>query len=218
MADAHSPELIRLLTAPDPPTRDAAWDAFVAAHSRLLLHTARSLNHDHDAAMDGYAYVLEALRENEYRRLRAYAADGRSKFSTWLVVVARRLCLDFHRRRYGRARDPSVEGREARATRRRLVDLVGEELDLAGSSARSAADPDAELQVRERLGALDAALRGLSPGDRLLLTLRFEEDLSAREIGQVMDFATPFHVYRRLNAVLEAVRQSLRRRGVEDAG
>jgi DNA-directed RNA polymerase specialized sigma24 family protein len=49
--------------------------------------------------MDGYAYVLEALRSDDYRRLRAYAADGRSKFSTWLVVVARRLCLDLHLRR-----------------------------------------------------------------------------------------------------------------------
>src|SRR6266850_3361808 len=123
MADAHAPELIRLLTAPDPPTRDAAWDAFVATHSRLLIHTARSLNRDHDAAMDGYAYVLEALREGDYRRLRAYTADGRSKFSTWLVVVARRLCLDFHRQRYGRARDTGTEAKEARAARRRLVDL-----------------------------------------------------------------------------------------------
>ena len=218
MADAHAPELFRLLNAPDPPTRDTAWDAFVAAHSRLLLHTARSLNQDHDAAMDGYAYVLEALRENEYRRLRAYAADGRSKFSTWLVVVARRLCLDFHRQRYGRARDTGTDAREARAARRRLVDLVAEDLDASGRSPISLADPQADLLGREQSAMLDGALRGLPPGDRLLLTLRFEEDLSAREIAQVMGMATPFHVYRRLNAVLGSLRQSLRRRGVEDAG
>jgi RNA polymerase sigma factor (sigma-70 family) len=218
MVDAHAPELFRLLNAPDPPTRDTAWDAFVAVHSRLLLHTARSLNHDHDAAMDGYAYVLEALRENEYRRLRAYAPDGRSKFSTWLVVVARRLCLDFHRQRYGRARDTGTDAREARAARRRLVDLVAEDLDASGQSPISLADPQADLLGREQSAMLDGALRGLPPGDRLLLTLRFEEDLSAREIAQVMGMATPFHVYRRLNAVLGSLRQSLRRRGVEDAG
>ena len=215
MADAHAPELIRLLNATDSPTRDAAWDAFVAAHSRLLIHTARSLSHNHDAAMDGYAYVLEALREGDYRRLRAYAADGRSKFSTWLVVVARRLCLDFHRQRYGRARDTGADAKDARAARRRLVDLVAEDIDSSSAGPRSATDPHAELLGREQSAALEAALRTLAPRDRLLLALRFEEDLSAREIGQVMGFATPFHVYRRLNALLAALRVSLGRRGIE---
>lgn len=214
MADAPPQELARLLTAPDPPTREAAWDAFVAAHSRLLLHTARSLNHDHDAAMDGYAYVLEALRSEDYRRLRAYAADGRSKFSTWLVVVARRLCLDFHRRRYGRAREVGPDSRELRATRRRLVDLVGSELDPDLSP--SATDPAIELHARDRATAIEGALRTLSARDRLLLALRFEDELSAREITHVMGFATPFHVYRRLNALLAELREALCKRGVDE--
>ena len=132
MADGHPPELARLLLASDPPTRDRAWDAFVAAHSRLLLHTARSLTHDHDAAMDGYAYVLEALRENEYRRLRTYAEDGRSKFSTWLVVVVRRLCLDHYRREYGRRREGELEDTQrARDFRRRLPALAAEDVDTS---------------------------------------------------------------------------------------
>lgn len=214
MADAPPQELARLLAAPDPPTREAAWDAFVASHSRLLLHTARSLNHDHDAAMDGYAYVLEALRSDDYRRLRAYTADGRSKFSTWLVVVARRLCLDFYRSRYGRARDVGADSRELRAARRRLVDLVGTEIDPDLSPAGT--DPAIELQSRDRAAALDASLHALAARDRLLLTLRFDDDLSAREIAQLMGFATPFHVYRRLNAVLADLRQALRRRGVDE--
>lgn len=214
MADAHPPELARLLTASDPPTRDAAWAAFVTTHSRLLLHTARSLNHDHDAAMDGYAYVLEALRSDDYRRLRAYAADGRGKFSTWLVVVARRLCLDFHRKRYGRAREVGPESREQRAARRRLVDLVADEIDPADVS-RSGSDPALELHQRDRTAALAETLGALPARDRLLLALRFEEDLSAREIAQLMGFATPFHVYRRLNALLRELRQVLQRRGVD---
>jgi RNA polymerase sigma factor (sigma-70 family) len=217
MADEHPPDLVRLLAAADSPTRDAAWDTFVATHSRLLLHTARSLNHDHDAAMDGYAYVLEALRENECRRLRAYAADGRSKFSTWLVVVARRLCLDFHRQRYGRTRDTGIDAREARAARRRLVDLVAEDIDSSRGAPASAADPHADLLSREQSAVLEAALRALPPRDRLFLALRFEEDLSAREIAQVMGLATPFHVYRRLNALLASLRSSLGRRGIESS-
>src|SRR5204862_509166 len=82
---------------------------------------ARSLTTDHDAAMDGYAHVLERLREHDCRRLRGYAPDGRTKFTTWLVVVARRLCLDFHRHRYGRSDDPAPDAAAARAARRRLA-------------------------------------------------------------------------------------------------
>lgn len=213
MAEAHPAELSRLLSTPDPPARDAAWEAFVASHSRLLLHTARSLNHDYDAAMDGYAYVLEALREDDCRRLRAYAADGRSKFSTWLVVVARRLCLDFHRHRYGRARESGPHSRDLRAARRRLVDLVAEELDTSRLAPPASSDPAAELQDRERAAALDATLRALPPRDRLLLALRFEDDLPAREIARVMGFPTPFHVYRRLNTLLGSLRHALRQHG-----
>lgn len=214
MADTQPPELARLFNASDPASLDAAWADFVNTHSRLLLHTARSLDHDHDAAMDGYTYVLEALRADDYRRLRAYAGDGRGKFSTWLVVVARRLCLDFHRGRYGRARDVGAEGRETRAARRRLVDLVGERVDPDALS-RSDADPAAELHARERSSALETALGALPPGDRLLLALRFDDGLSAREIGGIMGFRTPFHVYRRLNAVLAALRRTLRQRGID---
>jgi len=44
-----------------------------------------------DGAMDAYAYVLERLRERDCARLRTYADGGPARFTTWLVVVARRL-------------------------------------------------------------------------------------------------------------------------------
>src|SRR5262245_5672077 len=174
MADQQPPELIRLFSASDSPTHDAAWAAFVTTHSRLLLHTARSLNHDYDAAMDGYAHVLESLRADDYRRLRAFSADGQGKFSTWLLVVARRLCLDFHRKRYGRAREAGENSRETRAARRRLVDLVGDDVDPADIS-HGGSDPATELQATERGNALEATIDALPARDRLLLALRYED-------------------------------------------
>jgi len=83
---------------------EAAWRAFVAEYSRLLIHVARSVTANHDDAMDAYAFVLEQLRVDQCRRLREFAADPRCKLSTWLVVVARRLCMDLYRHRYGRTR------------------------------------------------------------------------------------------------------------------
>jgi len=217
MAQATPLELARLLTAGDPAAHEAAWTEFVRAHSRLLLHAARVIGRDYDAAMDAYAYVLEQLRADDHRRLRAYAADGRSKFTTWLVVVARRLCLDHHRQRYGRARDPGNPATEARAVRRRLADLVAEEIDPVEIQAPNNAAPDAGLEVVELSVALASALGELAPRDRLLLALRFEDDHSAREIARLMGFPTPFHVYRRLRTVLTALRLALGGRGVDGA-
>jgi len=215
------PDLARLLAAREAAAHEDAWAGFVRVHTRLLMHVARSIGRDHDAAMDAYAYLLERLREDDYRRLRAYAADGRSKFTTWLVVVARRLCLDCLRQRYGRAGGQNAavsgaEAREARGARRRLADLVAEAVE-PNLLASSRATPDVELQMRQLGEALAGALGGLPLPDRLMLTLRFEEGLSAREIAGVMGFPTPFHVYRRLNALLDGLRSRLRERGVEDA-
>ncbi len=182
----------------------------------MLLHTARRLDRDYDAAMNAYAYVLERLREDDCGRLRGYVSDGRCKFTTWLVVVARRLCLDFNRRRYGRSADAAPDTRAARAARRRLVDLVGGGVDPDQIPA-PASDPALSLQAEELHRALAAATAGLAPADRLLLKLRFDDDLSAREIAAVLGLPTPFHVYRRLGALLEELRGRLGKRGVEEA-
>src|SRR5690348_13892049 len=103
---------------------DAAWKIFVSEYSRLLLHVTRSITSSHDDAMDAYAFVLEQLHTDDYRRLREFASNPRSKLSTWLVVVARRLCLDLHRHRYGRRRGD--ESQEQRDMRRRLQDLIAD--------------------------------------------------------------------------------------------
>jgi RNA polymerase sigma factor (sigma-70 family) len=216
MADAPPPELVGLLNATNPAAREAAWAAFVSAHSRLLLHVARSIGRDYDAAMDAYAYLLEQLRLDDCHRLRAYAADGRSKFTTWLVVVARRLCLDQLRRRYGRAREESAEGRERRVERRRLEDLLSERVDPDAVPDGNVEGADVRMIAAEQSRALDSAVAALEPRDRLILKLRFEDDLSAREIATLLAFPTPFHVYRRINALLECLRAALASRGPQE--
>src|SRR4051794_9039666 len=141
-------DLQRLLDGPHAAAREAAWAALVQSHSRLLLHTACSVVADYDAAMDAYAYVLETLREDDFRRLRTFAADGRSSFGTWLVVVVRRLCIDRHRRRYGRlprGTHDVATAEHQRAARRRLLDLTASPIDALELTDDSAAAPDAEL-------------------------------------------------------------------------
>ncbi|HYL55482.1 MAG TPA: sigma-70 family RNA polymerase sigma factor [Gemmatimonadales bacterium] len=210
------PELADLLDAADPAAREAAWKTFLETHSRLLLHTARTLGRDYDATMDAYAYLLEQLRCDDFHRLRAYTTQSRCKFTTWLVVVVRRLCLDRLRQRYGRHHRAEQQSDEAHGMRRRLVDLLAEALDASELPDPADANPETELRTNELNRALLSALMGLEPRDRLLLKLRFADGLAAREIGQVMGFTTPFHVYRRLKALLRELRTALARRGIRD--
>jgi len=211
--------LVTLLEAADEPTRESAWKSFVAEYSRLLLFVTRKTTSDYDTSMDAYAFVLERLRENDLRRLRGYAADGRGKFSTWLVVVTRRLCLDAHRQRYGRVSHQESAGiaDESRAARRRLVELTVAKLDDPLASLASGDDPDGALRRGELERALDTAVTELPAQDRLLLRLRFHDDLSGAEIASLLHFASPFHVYRRLNHLLGVLRQRLARLGVQSS-
>jgi len=217
MPDQLPPEVLALRNARDAPGRDAAWERFVAIHTRLLLHVARTLVHDPDLAMDAYVWLLERLREDDARRLRGFAGDGRSKFTTWLVVVSRRLCVDFLRHRGGRQRasgngaDPVRDGT---GLRRRLLLLAGEPIDLE-AVRDTGSGPDARLDRAERHEALRAALRELPGSDQMLLSLRFEDEMEAAEIAQVMRLPSRFHVYRRLDRVLQLLRGRLAGRGID---
>jgi RNA polymerase sigma factor (sigma-70 family) len=218
-SDVLPSPLARLLDASDQQAADAVWPAFVDAYSTLLLQVARSTASGRDGAMDAYAFLLEQLRENDYRRLRVYRAHDRARFSTWLMVVARRLCIDFHRRRYGRPQAPSDDRGHAvleRATRRRLVDLAAEEIDIDSLSDQRGESPDSELRSLQLRAALAQAIDALSAADRLLLVMRFEDDRSAATIARSLGVASPFHVYRRLTQVFAQLRSALTARGIDD--
>ena len=206
------------MLAPNGPVNgDEAWARFLDAYSDLLLYAVRALAADQDGAMDRYAYVIEKIREQNCRRLRAFEVGGRSKFSTWLVVVARRLCVDFHRERYGRDRTgDDDEARAARQVRRSLADLLVDDRDLA-ELPDSHHPPEAEIVRRERHAALAAAIESLDHRDRLLLQLRFESELPVAEITRVMSFPSQFHVYRQLKKVFAGLRRLLTDRGIDAA-
>ena len=219
VGDALPPTVAQLLAATDQRAADAAWRAFIEAYSPLLVQVARSSASGHDSAMDAYTFLLDQLRENGCRRLRAYRSADGARFSTWLLVVARRLCIDFHRRRYGRPQGgpaASEATTSERATRRKLVDLAAEEIDVDSLSDERTGSPESEMRGEQLRQALARALDTLAPSDRLLLTMRFEDGRSAPAIARAMGFPTPFHVYRRLSAVLAQLRSALVAGGVDD--
>lgn len=213
-------ELSELLRAQDAPSREQSWARLLERYSGLLLHAARKFGPSYDEAMDRYRYILEELQRDEFRRLKAYEPDGPGKFSTWLLVVAHRLCGDFHRKRYGRLRESGAEqspARSARAIRWRLQDFVVEPIDPGLLGESNSGDAEDQLRQAELCGALEQAQSGLSPRDRLLLRYRFEDGRSVAEIAALMRYPSVFHVYRRLRALLAELRRRLERGGHDAA-
>jgi len=197
--------------------RETAWAEFLAVYSGTLLHVCRSVAHDRDLAMDAYAFVIEALRADDCRRLQAYVPEPNIRFTSWLIVVTRRLVLDFVRQRYGRPRSTDVEHRQEQETRRRLEDLICDEIDPDDLAPESEGDADAMLRRRELLEHLHNALNQLSASDQLLLALRFDDDRTVSDIARILGLPSIFHVYRRLKAVLSGLRARLRDRGIEES-
>jgi RNA polymerase sigma factor (sigma-70 family) len=210
------PDLSRLLAARAGPDQEEAWSKFLETYSGLILHTCRTVVRDRDAAMDGYAHVVEKLHEDSSRRLHAYTPHLTTRFTTWLVVVTRRLLLDYQRHRYGRSRSSDEARHEEHVVRRRLEDLVATEIDPDELATSSSNTPDAGVRREELTRALRQALEELDPSDRLLLALRYEDEQPVRDIAATMRLPTVFHVYRRLGAVLSQLKGALARRGIDE--
>lgn len=208
-----------LLAATDHAERERAWGDFLLAYSGLLLRSACRLGSGYDGAMDRYTYILDQLRAGDFRRLRRFRPTASARFTTWLAVVARRLCLDHRRMQYGRGkRIGDVAHLQARMARRRLADLLGECVDVAELADARRADLDAVLAATERRRTLESVLAGLDARSLLLIKLRFANGLSAREIGELMGYPSQFHVFRDLKRVLGRIRQALLDSGVDDSG
>jgi RNA polymerase sigma factor (sigma-70 family) len=93
-----------ILTELSGPQSECAWTELVELYSPVLNQVTRLFAADYDEASDAFVWICEALRANSFERLRQYRSEGAAQFATWLRVVARNLCIDWHRRRYGRRR------------------------------------------------------------------------------------------------------------------
>lgn len=85
---------------------EGAWHRFIDDYRRLLFGVIRRFARDPDETMDLFAHLCEQLRADGMSRLQRFRDDAAqpAAFSTWLVVVARRLIIDWYRKRDGRIR------------------------------------------------------------------------------------------------------------------
>lgn len=100
-ADERLEELLSGLASPN---AAEAWARFLSSYAPAILQVVKLFERDEDHVADCFLFVSERLSEKGFRRLRRFRPDGPAQFSTWLRAVVRNLCLDWHRKEFGRQR------------------------------------------------------------------------------------------------------------------
>lgn len=81
----------------------SAWAEFIDRYSPLIMKAVRQFEFEQERANDCFLHVCEKLCENGFRRLLQFNTEGLAQFDTWLGAVLFNLCVDWHRKEFGRA-------------------------------------------------------------------------------------------------------------------
>jgi RNA polymerase sigma-70 factor, ECF subfamily len=156
--DVNETQLIRQARHGDP----EAFAALVTLHERFVYNLAlRTLGNPEDAAdasQEAFVRAWQALPE--FR--------AQSQFRTWLYRIVLNLCLN---------RVPRL--------RRQLNELTHAELAEVPETL-PAADPVARTEQREQRACLHREIDRLPEQYRLLIALRYQDDLSYEEIASLV--------------------------------
>ncbi|MDX1968305.1 MAG: sigma-70 family RNA polymerase sigma factor [Planctomycetaceae bacterium] len=175
----------------------AAWKSFLQRYQRLIFSRVAAAGTElgqqfaEDTLEDACAEVLAALFRDDLAALRTY--QGRSRLSTWLAVVARRValaCLVRHARGAGRSRQP------------------GSDFDFDAVAAPAFQKLPEELSASQEL--LTACLQQLSATDREVLELHFHQGKSYDAIAAILG-VSPNSVGPKLSRAQQRLRRLVER-------
>jgi RNA polymerase sigma-70 factor (ECF subfamily) len=137
-----------------------AWNEIVRAYWRTVFNVAYKFTGRHELAEDLTQDVFLKL----FKSLNTF--DRRANFQTWLISVSRNLCIDHYR--------------SVRKERESIAVGVDPATISHPSPARGAL---AELEARDRVQLLRAALNRLTPTLRAAVLLRDIQELTYQEIA-----------------------------------
>lgn len=151
----------------NPGTAEAAFDALMTPEIPPLYRFIRARVSSDQVAED----LLQETLLGAWRQLGSF--DGRSRFATWLLAIAKYRVIDWQRR-------------EARQRPQQAGSLDDDETGLAATLAApdTGGDPATRLETSLDLGR---KLKELGPDDRLLLRLVFDFGFDYQEAGRVLD-------------------------------
>ena len=163
-----------------------AFDTVYTRHSAALLrYFHRMLWRDKEKAEDFVQdFFMKIIRNPE-------SFDAKRKFSTWMYSVAHNMCKNEYRR---------MEVRKPVEFERVTNHVTDDHGDNFGQ----------RIDRKAFMNSLGSELEKLDENHRAVFVLRFEENLSVREIGDIMDISEGtvksriFYTLRKLSAKLGA--------------
>jgi RNA polymerase sigma-70 factor (ECF subfamily) len=135
------------------------YERYKAMVYELAYRTTRNREDAEDVLQDTFLKAMRSLSTYNHQY----------KFSTWLLTIAHRLCID--RWRAGRGRDVSLNGEAGRGA---------VQLPSTGES------PEEHLSKQELAALVEKGLREVPEEYRTFLILRHRLDLTYEEISRIM--------------------------------
>jgi RNA polymerase sigma-70 factor (ECF subfamily) len=150
----------------------AAFDVLVRRYDRDVLRLILRIVHNQEQASDLYQEAFLRI----YRNLHLFRLE--SSFYTWIYRIVTNVCLDHLRRRRSRPEDqaPAIQ---ADAGRTRAMDFFDNQQDPQ-------ANAEQRLLGKEIGERIDAALRQLSPRERMIFEMKHYQGLKLRAIGEAL--------------------------------
>ena len=147
------------------------------------------------------------LRENEtFHTVRAlYPSLTRGKFTDSMIRINK--CLSHHQSWLLVSRNPRLESISASSSD---PDAVDRDIELPDREP----DPETHSARQESLTALRKAMSDLPPQQRLLLRLRFEQELSLEQIAHLTQLSSPLTVQRIIQKAIATIREQLITEGI----
>jgi RNA polymerase sigma factor (sigma-70 family) len=81
----------------------SAWTEFLRRYASLIMKTAGQFEYEQDRKNDCFLFVSEKLSEGGFKKLLGYRPRNNVSFRAWLITVTFNLCIDWHRKEFGRA-------------------------------------------------------------------------------------------------------------------
>lgn len=161
MDDLHLIEQIKQGSEP-------AFRKLVEQHQRMVVNTCLGLVHDHDDANDlAQEVFIEVFNSAEQFR-------GDSKISTWLYRIAVNRSLNF------------IRDNKKRSLFKRIEDVFTRKDSIAIEPSWQVEEADQNLQKQQKAAILHKAINSLPKNQRVAFTLHKYDDLSYKEISEVM--------------------------------
>lgn len=170
-----------------------AFEALVQRYDRRVLSIALSYTRNAEDAKDIYQEVFLRI----HRALPKFRQE--SQFSTWLFRITTNVCLTHRSRQKGRSTvslDEEIQGSHGQTF------SLGDTIAAKTSTDQMAHNEEISQRVH-------SAMKGLSPQQKLVFSLRHFKGLKLREIASMMDCAEGT-VKKYLFTATERMRQQLK--------